>query len=130
MTVGREWRRALSWQSGVLVAVLVGGGVVVGDALLRTRDNISLLRSAGVVQSQLEETQRYACLEALLRAEVPKGAQVVDQGMPGLDYQRIAEEMTPGYRFAAVPRRGDYVVTFTASGPCHGAGVSVREVGP
>lgn len=130
MTSVVERRRTLAWRAGVLVAVLSGGVVVVGGALHRTRDNVSLLRSAGVVQSQLEETQRYACLEALLRAGVPRGAEVVDQGMPGLDYQRIAEEMTPGYRFAAVPRRGDYVVTVTTTGPCHGAGVSVREVGP
>ena len=101
--------------------------VVLVKATLTTRRNVRLLTSPGIELVQGQETQRYACLERLMRQQIPAGAEVVDDGAPGLDYQRIAEELTPGYRFVREPRPGAYVVSFRATGPCGGAGIRVRR---
>lgn len=121
-----NWLR--SREMAVLLIVLGLGLIALARAAQATSRNVVLLTSPGVVSSQLQETKRYACLEALMRKALPLGSDVVDLGTAGLEYQRIAEELTPGYHFVATAHPGAYTVSFTTSGPCDGRGVVVRTV--
>jgi hypothetical protein len=110
--------------AGVAIAMVV----ILGRALGVTRRNVDMLSSAPIRLVQQQETDRYNCLEAAMRARIPAGSVVVDEGADGVEYQRVAEELTPGFRFVASPVPGAYRVAFTAFGPCGGMGVVVTRV--
>lgn len=107
--------------------VLVSSVLVLGD-VVATHDSVVMLNSPGVRKLARDETLRFQCLEAALRAQVPAGSLVFDDGGDSLDYQRIAEQLTPGYRFTATPVVGAYRVSFRQPGSCLGRRVEVRRV--
>jgi hypothetical protein len=112
----------------VASGVVLVSSVLVGQAVLATHDSVVMLNSSTVRKLARDDTLRLQCLEAELRAQVPAGSLVYDDGGNSLDYQRIAEQLTPGYRFTATPVIGAYRVTFRQPGSCLGRRVEVRRV--
>lgn len=111
--------------------------VLLGRALRVTAAQVDAFTSPALQRATAADYQHYTCLEALLRARVPAGALVVNDGdlsAPprksghGVDYQRIAEELTPGYRVAPGPVPGAYRVRLRTPGPCGHQDVQVTRV--
>lgn len=115
--------RLIGW-TAVLIAMLV---LVVGG-LVAAQRSWTRTRSAHERMTDAVDAARYSCLEKALRRQIPAGATVVDDGAGLADFQRIAEELTPGYRFTTRARAGDYRVSFLRPGPCNGVGVKVVRV--
>ena len=113
---------------GLALALLLGALAVVALGLLRTWLSLGQLNDGLLRRSAGAQSARYACLERSLRAQIPRGSAVVNEGTDILDRQRIIEELTPGYRFLRAPRPGAYVVRFSRPGPCGGQRATVRRV--
>ncbi len=131
---GRAWARGAA-ALGIVAAMTA----VLARAADDTRRAVDNLTSARVLRAAAQDTGRYVCLEAAMRARIPAGSLVLDDGgassppplrSHALDYQRIAEELTPGYRFVTTPVPGAFRVRFNAPGPCDGTGVAVSRVPP
>lgn len=108
--------------------LLVGMMAVVLDGLRASVRSVHSLSSVQMQRDTQLETDRYTCLEAAMRAGIPRGSLVFNEGVDGLGVQRIAEELTPGYRFVDRPVSGSYRVRFTRPGSCFGTGVDLTRV--
>jgi hypothetical protein len=100
--------------------------VVVGvQASARSVDQLNGMQAQRDARLQ---TERYTCLEAAMRTRIPIGSLVFNESTDDHGRQRIAEELTPGYRFVEAPVPGSYKVRFIEPGPCFDLGVDVRRV--
>lgn len=113
------------WVAAILLAEMLG---VVVYGLVTSAQSVHQLSSESQVRAAKVDTDRYSCLESAMRARIPTGALVFNDGADDLQVQRIAEELTPGYRFVKEPVPGSYTVRFTRPGPCFVIGVDVTRV--
>ena len=111
--------------TAVLLVVMMA---VVVDGLQASVRSVGQLSSAQQIRAAQMESDSFTCLEAAMRARIPVGSLVLNQGADILHRQRIAEELTPGYHFVDEPVSGSYRVRFTRPGPCFGMGVDVTRV--
>jgi hypothetical protein len=114
----------LAAAAGVLVAMMA----VVVTGLQASALSVDQLSGAQQRRAAQVETDTFTCLETAMRARIPVGSLVLNEGADVLHRQRIAEELTPGYHFVDRPVSGSYRVRFTRPGPCFGLGVDVTRV--
>lgn len=111
--------------AAVLLIEMMG---VVVYGLVTSAQSVKQLSSESQVRAAQVDSDRYSCLESAMRAAIPTGSLVFNDGADDFQFQRIAEELTPGYRFVEEPVPGSYTVKFTRPGPCFEIGVDVTRV--
>jgi hypothetical protein len=111
------------------LAAVVSAVVVLVGGITKTSRSLDVLTSAATRRTSRIESKHFQCLEAAMRRAVPRGSKVFDASTTPMFYQRVAEEMTPGYVFVQDAAHAQYVVRVKVGTTCKPFAVGVTRGG-
>ncbi len=111
------------------IAAIASAVVIMVGGVAKTNRSLDMLTSATTRHLSSVESKHFTCLEAAMRRAVPRGSKVFDAGTTTMFYQRISEELTPGYRFVQDIAHAQYVVKVIVGTTCKPFAVSVTRGG-